>query len=89
MKSSHNASAAARLAVVLALLAGPAQAQSVILTRGGAGPVFRLGWSVADAGDVDGDGRSDIIVGAPDARDPSGALTGAAYVYTSSGTLLY
>ena len=44
------------------------------------GPGDRLGESVAGAGDVDGDGRQDVVVGAPSA-DPHGvADLGAVYV---------
>ena len=43
----------------------------------------RLGSWIASAGDVDGDGRDDLIAGAPQA-DPSGrSNAGAAYVLTS------
>jgi hypothetical protein len=38
------------------------------------------GWSVASAGDVNGDGYDDLIVGAPRAENSSGVETGAAYV---------
>lgn len=40
----------------------------------------RLGFAIADAGDVDGDGTPDVIVGAP---GPMGAV-GAAYVYSGA-----
>jgi hypothetical protein len=55
---------------------------------GGASPGFRLdgnldadsaGFTVADAGDVNGDGFSDLIVGAPNA-EVNGSTPGAAYV---------
>ncbi len=45
-----------------------------------------FGWSVAGAGDVNGDGFADVIVGAPYA-DSSGVMTGRAYVYFGGRTL--
>ena len=39
----------------------------------------RAGWSVAGVGDVDGDGREDVVVGA-DAEDSAGTSAGAAYL---------
>lgn len=41
----------------------------------------RMGASVGGAGDVNGDGFSDVIVGAPGARDAMTRQTGAAIVY--------
>lgn len=56
------------------------------------GPVAgdKLGWSVAAAGDVNGDGAADYIMGMP-YYDASGlATSGAARVYSgSTGSLLY
>lgn len=50
----------------------------------------KVGWSVAGAGDINGDGVSDYIAGAPFA-DPAGLTTaGSVYVYSgSNGALLY
>ena len=47
-----------------------------------------LGSSVAFAGDVDGDGQGDLLVGAPGA-DTGGAVSGAAYLFVGpvSGTV--
>jgi hypothetical protein len=43
------------------------------------------GWSVAGAGDVNGDGYADVIVGAQ-AADPNGANSGASYVVFGHAT---
>ncbi len=41
-----------------------------------------LGWCVATAGDVDGDGYADVVIGAPEADSPGGlADQGRAYVF--------
>jgi hypothetical protein len=45
----------------------------------GASPFDRAGWSVSGAGDINGDGFDDIIVGAP-GSDLGGSDAGAAYV---------
>jgi hypothetical protein len=43
----------------------------------------RFGWNVSSAGDLNGDGYSDVIVGAPFNNSVDGSLTdaGAAYIY--------
>ncbi|HEX5011328.1 MAG TPA: VCBS repeat-containing protein [Planctomycetota bacterium] len=48
---------------------------ALLWARSGTLPYARLGSAVAAAGDVDGDGRSDVIAGAP-ALGPAGGLPG-------------
>jgi len=38
------------------------------------------GWSVASAGDVNGDGRGDFLIGAPDDEDGGGSFAGQTYL---------
>ncbi len=47
---------------------------------GGVGADDKLGWSVAFGGDVNGDGLSDIIVGAPESSTSGFTDNGAAYI---------
>ena len=65
---------------------------ATIYRLGGALSFDRFGASVAGAGDVDGDGRDDFIVGAPLAHDPSNVYSyyGAAYVFSGrTGSILF
>lgn len=55
-----------------------ATGESLLTWTGAAGD--RLGFAIADAGDVDGDGTPDVIAGAP---GPTGAV-GAAFVYSGA-----
>ena len=84
----------ASVACCAASLAAPAGAQAAELPLSGtldlasqgdgriAGPVFgsRAGWTVADAGDFNGDGVHDVLIGAPNFDAPSRTDAGAAYV---------
>ncbi len=58
----------------------PAAAHRLQLTPTGAAAGDQLGWSVASAGDVNGDGFADLIVGAL-ANDAGGPNAGRAHVY--------
>jgi hypothetical protein len=64
---------------------GPTNIDLAALRQGG----FRIdgaaagdgaGWSVAGAGDLNGDGRADVLVGAPDADDNARDGSGSTYV---------
>ena len=70
-------------------LAARATAQSQIFELVGSNGGDRLGHAVAAAGDVNGDGYDDVIIGIPQ-EDTSGAAAGAARVVSGSdGVLLY
>ncbi len=62
---------------------------SVLFTFDGNSASDKFGSSVSGAGDVNGDGYADLIVGAP-ADDNAGALSGSAAVLSgANGTVLY
>ena len=52
----------------------------------GAADLDFAGWSVAGAGDVNGDGRDDVIVGAPFAGNNGRTASGSAYIVYGSNT---
>ncbi|HEX4460259.1 MAG TPA: FG-GAP-like repeat-containing protein, partial [Polyangia bacterium] len=61
---------------------GPASAPTTITPPDDDGPFAEFGSAVASAGDVNGDGFADLIVGAPG----GGASMGAAYVYSGGAS---
>ncbi len=46
----------------------------------------RSGWSVSSAGDVNGDGYDDLIIGAPGGGDPNGDFSGETYIVYGGAT---
>ncbi len=64
----------------------PAAADRLLLTPSGAASNDQLGVSVSSAGDVNGDGYADGIVGAPFAPYTAGPGTGRVYVYYGGPT---
>jgi len=63
---------------------------SILHAWEGTTPYGVFGFSVANAGDLDGDGRDDLLVGAPN-EDPAGPDSGAAYAFSTqtSGVIHY
>ncbi|MEM1013323.1 MAG: dockerin type I domain-containing protein [Planctomycetota bacterium] len=79
--------------VVVGVAAGVASAQNFThvarVTITGSQPSESFGFALDGAGDVDGDGLADIIVGAVDAT-PNGLLSGAARVFSGlDGSLIH
>ncbi len=66
------------------LLSAPAAAQEPEFKARGDVDGDVLGWSVAGAGDQDGDGVPDVIAGAPRAAEPSPSAPGSARLYSGA-----
>jgi len=75
--------------IMLGIVAAPARGQTTLYTVFGDSANDQFGRSVSDAGDVDGDGFADFIVGAP-FDDSNGANSGSARVFSGAdGSILY
>jgi len=72
------------------LLASPLTAQTTLQQFDGANATDRLGDAISGAGDVDGDGTLDILIGARFADSGGHPFSGAAFVYSGAdGSLLH
>ncbi|MCI0330777.1 MAG: integrin alpha, partial [candidate division Zixibacteria bacterium] len=58
---------------------------ALLYQKNGSGTNGQLGWSVAGAGDVNGDGRGDFIVGSPNTAFVYSGATGALLYQKSAG----
>ena len=89
MIPAREASRLLLAAPVLLLAPGAAAAQSPIYTFQGDDPADQFGIWVSAAGDVDGDGVTDLIAGAP-GDDPNGSRSGSARVLSgATGAVLH
>ncbi len=79
--NSENGTSAGKVYVYHGAASG--LSQMAAWTAAGEAAVDRFGWSVGAAGDVDGDGYADLVVGAH-FNDENGTNAGKAYVYHGS-----
>ncbi len=82
-RAPRRAPAAALVAVVASAFAAPAPAQDFIAEFQGTAVGDHFGWAIAAAGDVNGDGVPDLIVGSPK-DDTIGPDAGAARVISGA-----
>ena len=75
MKAAELAAYTVTPVLSLAVCAVPTRGQELVFHRDGTGSDQEFGRSIADAGDLDGDGISDLIVGAPRSANSSGSVT--------------
>jgi MYXO-CTERM domain-containing protein len=86
--SPSNAAGVGRVLVYLGSAAGLAVPAAPVQVISAAAAGFRLGFSVASAGDVNGDGRGDVIVGASTFSNGQASEGGVfAYLGQADGTL--
>ena len=86
--------------MILALVCAAAPAQAALPSSWAPGrsvqpvpapPNAHFGQSLANAGDLDGDGQDDIVVGAPDYTDSDlgSGLSGTVYAFRPNGSLIW
>jgi len=76
-------------AVFLGPVSGPQQLTDANATLVGADSGDEVGFSVAGPGDINGDGRDDVLIGAPGVENDKGERVGSIYLFygAPSGTL--
>ena len=81
--ASHNDAGGSDTGRAYVYYGGPSADAVADLTLTGEAANDQFGFSVSGAGDVNGDGRSDVIVGA-ERNDAGGSDSGAAYLYQNT-----
>jgi hypothetical protein len=91
LPSTSTVKAAGSTVLALVVASPFASAQGYLVHQfGGSGELDRIGWSVARAGDLDGDGVADIAVGAPQSSLAGTPFAGQAKIFSgSTGAVLF